>query len=105
MRLDDMLRRGCIAAVFCLFLSPAVADEDEDRADMFDARRSGAILPLAEILERLRPQIGEHIVEVEFKRSHSGSIYEVYYIDENGRRREIEVDAATATVLDNEEDD
>lgn len=106
MRLDVMRKLAIITFLMCfVFVSPVTADDDDDRNEMFDARRSGAILPLSEILNRLRPRIGDRIVEIEFEVDDGLAVYEIYFLDERGRRKEIEVDAATAEILDMEEDD
>lgn len=100
-----MIRTLAITILLFALALPSAADDDDDYADMLDARRRGAILPLAEILERLRPQIGSRILEVEFEQDDGLAVYEIYYLNPRGRRLEIEVDASTARILDMEEDD
>jgi uncharacterized membrane protein YkoI len=101
-----MLRMLVLAAALAALAgASAMADDDDDREEMLDARRSGTILPLAEILDRLGPRISDRILEIEFDREDGKAVYEIYFVDARGRRRVIEVDAATAEILDMEKDD
>jgi uncharacterized membrane protein YkoI len=84
---------------------PAHADNDRsERQQLTEARKRGDILALSEILDRLPGQIGDNIIEVEFEGDDGRFIYEIYYLDADGRRREITVDARDASILDHEDD-
>lgn len=85
---------------------PAHADSGrKERDDLTAARKRGDILPLAEILDRVRPQIGDRIIEVEFENDSGKIVYEIYYLDDSGRRREVTVDASDASVMNSKEHD
>ncbi|MEZ5870692.1 MAG: PepSY domain-containing protein [Nitratireductor sp.] len=90
-----------MVAATCSFES-AHADgrRKKDHDDLYKARKSGAILPLAEILRRLRPVTGPEVVDVEFETRHDVPVYEIKYVDKSGRRKEIYVDARTAAVVE-----
>lgn len=84
---------------------PAHADNDSrERAELNAARKRGDILALSEILDRLPDQIGKNIIEVEFESDDGRFLYEIYYLDTDGRRREITVNARDAAILDHEDD-
>ncbi|MFZ1813870.1 MAG: PepSY domain-containing protein [Rhizobiaceae bacterium] len=72
--------------------------------EVYEAQRSGRILPLAEILLRLRPVTGEEILDVEYDVRDSVPTYEIKYVDKRGRRREVYVDARNAAILKQEAD-
>lgn len=88
-------------------LVPAYADNDDDhreRTRLDAAVQRGEILPLAEILEKVRPQIEGRILEIEFEDSKRKPIYEIYVLSSDGRRREYKIDAKTARILSLEDD-
>ncbi|MBR0673089.1 peptidase M4 [Roseomonas soli] len=80
---------------------PALArprrDHDHDRARA--ALERGEALPLAEVLARVRPELGGEVVGVDFDRDDGRWIYEFKVIGPAGRLVEVHVDAATARVL------
>ena len=78
--------------------------EQSERDLLLDATRRGEILSLTEVLERVRPQIGGRIVEVEVETENGVLVYELYYLDARGRRREVYVDPRTGTILDHHGD-
>src|SRR6478609_6009017 len=85
--------------------TPALAgprrERDHDQARM--ALERGEALPLADILARLRPELGGEVVGVDFERERGGRwIYEFKVIGPAGRLVEVLVDAATARVLKRE---
>jgi uncharacterized membrane protein YkoI len=85
---------------------PAHADDDRrEREELTAARKRGEILPLAEILDRWESQTGGRIIEVEFEKDDGRTIYEIYYLDAGGRRREIKIDARDGSELDGGDDD
>ena len=73
-------------------------DRDHDRAR--EALERGEALPLAEVLARVRPELGGEVVGVDFERERGGRwVYEFTVIGPTGRLVEVYVDAATARVL------
>ena len=72
-------------------------DDDHDRARR--AFEQGEVLPLAEILARVRGELGGEVVGVSFEREHDRWVYEFKVIGPAGRLVELHVDAATAQVL------
>ena len=93
------MRRLLAIVVLCLAAAgPALADKDHDRARA--ALERGEVLPLATILERLAPVIEGDIVELELERDDGRWVYEISYIDRQGRLIELEVDATEGRVLE-----
>jgi uncharacterized membrane protein YkoI len=93
----------CAAAAGGIF-APAAAlagasrrERDHERARA--ALERGEALPLADILARVRPELGGEVVGVDFERDGSRWIYEFKVIGPAGRLVEVHVDAATARVL------
>jgi len=80
--------------------------EDDDHA--YDrARRAverGEALPIAQLLERLRPRMPGELVGVEFTREHGRWVYEFRIIDDGGYLLEMHVDAQTGRIMSLEED-
>jgi uncharacterized membrane protein YkoI len=98
--------------IIFLLLAPAIAGQPahadsgrKERDDLTAARKRGEILALSEILDRVRPQIGDKIIEVEFENDGGKIVYEIYYLDDTGRRREITVNASDASVMNSKEQD
>ena len=81
----------------------AIAGSGRDHDRALRAVERGEALPLAEILERFRPELldGE-IADVEFERKQGRWVYELKVIDRSGRLWEFYVDAASAEVLKKE---
>ena len=95
---------ACLASLLALSsFASAVADSDHERAR--EALRRGEVLPLAEILERVRTQMPGEVIETELEREHERWIYELKLIDADGRIIELEVDATDGRVLRSEPDD
>ena len=67
---------------------------------------SGRILPLEQLLEKIRPQFpGGRVLEVELEQEDDGIVYEIELLDPQGRVWELEVDAVTGEPLKREQDD
>jgi uncharacterized membrane protein YkoI len=95
---------SALVALLLLCLSaPAHADDDADRA--LRALQRGEVRPLAEILAEVEAELGGEIVGVEFEREEGRHVYEFEVVTPAGRLVEVYVDAATARVLEREEDD
>lgn len=72
--------------------------DEDDYEDAYKARQSGDILPLSEILTKVRAAFPGEVVGVEFEREDGEAIYEVKVLQDNGRYLEIYVDARTGIV-------
>src|SRR3990172_6525331 len=100
-------RRTLIAAAFSALVLAAtgtLADDDsgKDRDDgetAYQATKDGRILPLADILARIKLPPGSEVVEIELEDKGGLPVYEIYYIDPGGRRHEIKVDARSGAAL------
>ncbi len=100
----SMSRRAIIILGLAAALLPSAALADRER-DYEQARRAverGEALALAEILKRVRADLGGEVVGVEFERKRERWIYEFKVIDPAGRLWDVYVDAATAAVLKRE---
>lgn len=82
--------------------SSANAEDDEDHERARAAVLRGEALPLDQILARLPLRDGERLIEVEFDREDGRWVYELEFIGTDGRVRELEVDAMTAAVLEDD---
>lgn len=104
-RQDGAMRRILLALTLALAVAPASADggRAHDDDDLHEARRHGEVMPLAELLELVRPAIGGEILDIEFKRKGDRIHYEIYFLDGQGRRREAEVDARTGEILEDDD--
>ena len=94
------------AIILALLTGPALAGDDgHDRARR--ALEAGEILPLSEILAAAEAARPGRVIEVELERDDGLWVYELELVTAEGRIYEIEIDAATATVLEleREEDD
>jgi uncharacterized membrane protein YkoI len=103
-RRRGLLRFGgglCAATAGGAFISAPSAragpHRDHDRAR--EALERGEALPLADILARVRPELGGEVVGVSFERDGGRWIYEFKVVGPAGRLSEVHVDAATARVL------
>jgi len=97
-------RRDMILALAAATLLPAAALADRER-DSDRARRAverGEALALAEILTRVRSDLGGEVVGVSFERKRERWVYEFKVIDPAGRMWEVYVDATTAAILKRE---
>lgn len=79
------------------------ADARFDHNDVKRLRESGKILPMTQVLEaatRIQPG---HLVEAELEPNHHGYRYEIKILDAAGCLHELEIDASTGALLENEE--
>lgn len=96
-----------LAAAACLLVMTGAArsaSADEDHEAARGALERGEVMPLAKVLDELRPRIDGEIVATEFERDDGRWLYEIKYIDREGRMIELQVDARTAKVLKAEDD-
>ncbi len=93
-------RSHFLICAFAILLAPElVVADDVDAATATHLQRSGHILPLSEILMILRPVTGDRILEVETDHGPSGFLYEIYFVDPEGRRHEIYVDGRNGEIV------
>lgn len=76
---------------------PAVADDDHDRARR--ALEAGEVLPLARILDQLRPEYPGDVLEVELERDDGRWLYELKLLQPGGKLLKLKVDARDAMVV------
>lgn len=99
-----------LAALALLMIgAPAQADDDDDAREQEIARQAlleGRIKPLSEITEKIKPQLPGTILGMKLEVEDDGSIiYEFDVVDPSGKLKEVDVDAATGTILKIEDDD
>ena len=97
-----------LALVLAAGRGPAFADErdngghDHERAHR--ALKEGRARPLAEILDRVRGQLGGEVVGIDFEEEDGRYSYEFKVVTPDGRLREVHVDAMTAQILKSEKE-
>lgn len=98
-------------ALILIALVAAIGAPRSAAGDDFDhdlARRlleQGRILPLAEIVDKVRSEIPGEMLEVEFETDDGAYIYELKILRPDGRVQEIEVEAASGKIVKIEDDD
>lgn len=83
------------------------ADKEKDRADQIAASQAlarGEILPIARILGIASAKVPGDVLKVKLKRKPTGFQYDVKILAQNGRVREVELDAKTGRILSIEDD-
>jgi len=78
-------------------ISMVLAESDHDDARLL--LKSGEILSLEVILQKLRPRYPGKVLEVELERKAGKIIYEVELLGEDGVVRELYIDARSGDVL------
>lgn len=95
-------------ALAALPLSAATAaDKEKDRADQVAASQAlarGEILPIVRILSIANAKVPGDVLKVKLKRKPVGFQYDVKILAQNGRVREVELDAKTGRILSIEDD-
>ena len=95
-----------LIALIAATAAPHGAVGDDSDHDL--ARRlleQGRILPLAEIVDKVRVEIPGEMLEVEFETDDGAYIYELKILRPDGRVQEIEVEAASGRIIKIEDDD
>lgn len=92
--------RSIFAGLMILLLLGSLTQaKNLDQDDARRLREAGKIQPLSVILHAARAVHPGRVLEVELEREHGQVIYEVELIDRRGRIWEMDIDAATAKVL------
>ena len=94
-----------LVALASLAAVPALArdDESERRDAVRRAVEAGEVLPLAQILDKVRVRVSGDVTGIEINREGGRWHYEVRVIDRGGRVLEVHVDAQTGKVEEIEE--
>ena len=95
------------AAALAATQSVTAGNEDKSQSEhdaVRDALRRGDVLPLAKVLAIAAQHVPGDVVKVELEQEEHVLIYEIKVLTQNGRVREIEIDARTGAVLKIEDD-
>lgn len=90
--------------LLALGLLPAGHAAADDHARARAWVEAGRVLPLAEILARLPPDLDGRLLEAELEEEHGRPVYELEWLTPDGRVLEIEIDARDGTLLEREEE-
>ena len=77
----------------------ASADDRVKRSEVRELREAGKILPMEDILSRVRTAQPGQVVEIELEREDGRLVYEVKLIDDADAIHKLELDAASGEVL------
>lgn len=89
-----------------LLLGSAASAGGVDHREVLELRRQGTLLPFEEILQVIQKRYpGSQVFEVELDRDDDRYIYEVEILTATGQFRELELDARTGAVLEDELED
>lgn len=99
------VRIACLSVPVLLSTGAALAD-DIPAETARRLHREGVILALEDILEHVRERYpAARLLEAELERSDGRYVYEIEILTRGGQVRELDVDAASAAILDDEEED
>ena len=94
-------------AIFVVGLTaPHVYARDIDQDEALQLRRDGKLLPLDSLLDAVRQRYpSARLLEAELESEHGQLIYELEVLTTGGDVRELELNAASGTILKDEEED
>lgn len=96
--------RGLVLVMLCLAGAASLqAGDDQDRARA--ALERGEIRPLGEVLAALKAARPGEVLKVELKRDDGRWEYEFKVLTPDGKRREVEIDAKSLKILDDDAED
>lgn len=87
-----------------LLFAAGYCPADDDHEAALRLREQEEILPLEELLTRIKLGQDARILEIESEREHGRPIYEIEYVDGQGRIHEVSIDAASGRVLGEDEE-
>lgn len=93
------LAAASIAAAAAIGADVAHADDRMRPSEVRQLREAGKILPMEDILARVRSAQPGQVVEVDLDREHGRLVYEVKLIDDADAIHKLELDAATGEVI------
>jgi uncharacterized membrane protein YkoI len=94
-----------LAAGMALATMSGTRADDDDHDVAKRALEQGRVLPLADIIAKIGPQVPGKVIEVELDDDDGMLLYDLKVLSPQGRLQEIEVDAATGKILKIEDDD
>jgi uncharacterized membrane protein YkoI len=102
-------RRSFLVVAGPLLLGAAAAraddeDEQDDHDRAMEALQQGRVRSLAEILAELGPDLGGHVVGVEFDDEEGAYLYEFRVVTDAGLLKKVYVDATSGEILDYQDD-
>jgi uncharacterized membrane protein YkoI len=80
-------------------------EEHERSEEVYKGTRTGEFLTLAQILKLVADDILGEVIETKFERIKNAPAYEIYFLDAQGRRKELLVDARTGAMLKDDGDE
>jgi uncharacterized membrane protein YkoI len=81
------------------------SEEHERAEEVYKGTRTGEFLTLVQILGVVADDIPGEVIETKFERIGDVPAYEIYFLDAQGRRQELLVDARTGVVLKDDGDE
>lgn len=93
------MKRMILSVLLLLLLSPLLLPAGSDHERARALLEAGDILPLEQILQRVRESHPGRLLEVDLEQEGEALIYEVELLDGEGRVWELELDAVTGEML------
>lgn len=100
-----MTMRLFALAILALMATTAAASERRDHERARAAVAAGQRLPLSVILKTIETRFGGRVLEIELEDDDGRPVYEIEMLDDHGRVLELDVDAVSGAILDQEYDD
>jgi uncharacterized membrane protein YkoI len=73
--------------------------------DTAAVQKSAGILPLEEILQRVKTQYPGRVVETELEHKHGRYVYEIDVVSDDGVKKELKYDAKTGALISSKVED
>lgn len=99
----QLVRPILVIAAAMIAVTAATGDES-DYEEAYRLRAGREILPLEELLSRAGLGPETRILELEIELEHGRHVYEIEYLDGDGRIREVLIDADSGEVVPEEDD-
>ena len=95
----------CAGIALCCGSAVLIAGQNEPGSDSTRTQKSGDILSLDEILQRVNAEQPGKVVESELERKSGRYVYEIDVIGDDGVKREFKYDAKTGALISSKIDD
>lgn len=97
---------SCLIGLSLCAVNLAGSAGDTDQDEVLELRREGKVLPFQRILKSVFERYPDvQILEVELEEDDGQYLYEIDILTEDSVVRELEIDARTGRILDDERDD